>query len=77
MVRKLLSEIKSMDVDSLAYVKVEGDENERSSIDSWVRQGCIMSPWLLNVYMDAVMKVCGSNGRKLAIGQGLQVPLCL
>ena len=25
-------------------------------IDSGVRQGCIMSPWLFNVYMDAVMK---------------------
>ena len=25
-------------------------------IDSGVRQGCIMSPWLFNVYMGAVMK---------------------
>ena len=25
-------------------------------IDSGVRQGCIMSPWLFHVYMDAVMK---------------------
>ena len=25
-------------------------------IDSGVRQGCIMAPWLFNVYMDAIMK---------------------
>ena len=25
-------------------------------IDSGVRQGCILSPWLLNVYMDVGMK---------------------
>ena len=29
---------------------------ERFRIDSGVRQGCIMSPWLFNVYMDAAMK---------------------
>ena len=31
-----------------------------SNIDSGVRQGCIMSPWLFNVYMDEVIK--GENG---------------
>ena len=31
--------------------------------DSGVRQGCIISPWLFNVYIDAVMK-------KVKIGMG-------
>ena len=31
---------------------------------SGVRQGCIMSPWLFNVYMDAVMKEKMGMGRK-------------
>ena len=53
---KLLSRIKSMYVNSLACVKVEGGESERFRIDIGVRWGCIMSPWLFNVYMDAVMK---------------------
>ena len=34
---------------------VKEDENECLRINSGVRQGCIMSPWLFNVYMDTVM----------------------
>ena len=30
--------------------------NERFSIDSGVRQGCIMSPWLLNEFMGVMIK---------------------
>ena len=30
--------------------------SERLRINSWVRQCCIMSPWLYNIYTDAVMK---------------------
>ena len=52
----MLDEIKSMYVDSLTCVRVRGGESERFRIDSRVRQGCIMSSWLFNVYMDAVMK---------------------
>ena len=43
-------------VNSLACVRVKGGESECFRIDSGVRQGCIMGPWLFNVYMDAVMK---------------------
>ena len=53
---KLLNGIKSMYVDSLACVSVKEGESERFRIDSGMRQGCIMSPWLFNVYMDGVMK---------------------
>ena len=53
---KLLAGIKSMYVDSLACVRVKGDESRRFRIDSGVRQVYIMSPWLFNVHMDAVMK---------------------
>ena len=47
-----MSGIKSMYVDSSACVRVNGDEREWFRINSGVRQGCIMSPWLFNVYMD-------------------------
>ena len=48
--------IKSMCIDGSACFRVKGGENEWFRIDSGVRQGCIMFPWLFNVYMDEVMK---------------------
>ena len=44
---KLLKGIKTMYVNSLAYVKVKGG----FKIDIGVRQECIMSPLLFNVSM--------------------------
>ena len=41
---KLLSGIKSMYVGSLACVRVKGGESEQFTIDSGVRQRCIISP---------------------------------
>ena len=41
-----------MNADCTACVRVKGGEGEQLRIDSRVRQGCIMSPWLFNVYMD-------------------------
>ena len=46
---KLLSTIKSMYVDSSGCVSVKGGESEWFRIDSEVRHGCIMSPWLFNI----------------------------
>ena len=54
---KLLGVTKSMYVDCLACVREKWGESEGFRIDSGVRQGCIMSLWLFNVYMDGVMKV--------------------
>ena len=52
----ILNSIKGMFVNSLAYVRVKGGESEFFRINRGVRQGCIISLWLFNVYMDAVMK---------------------
>ena len=46
--------MKSMYVNSLACVRVKGGESECFRVDSGVRQECIMSPWVFNVYMDVV-----------------------
>ena len=43
---KLLNSIKSMYANSLACVRVKGGEREWLRIDSGVRWGFIMSPWL-------------------------------
>ena len=62
---KLLSGIKSMYIDNLACVRIKKAESEWFRIDSGLRQGCIMSPWLFNIYMNALMKeVKGEMGRK-------------
>ena len=52
----LLNGIKGVHVNSVACVKVKGSESRCFRIESGVRQGCIMSPWFFNAYMDAVMK---------------------
>ena len=53
---KLLREFKSICVDSLDCVRVKGGESKQFRIDSGVRQGCIMSPCVFNLCLDAVMK---------------------
>ena len=47
---KLLNRIMSMYVNKVACVKVKEGESECFRIDIGVRKGCIMSPWLFNVY---------------------------
>ena len=49
---KLLNGIKRMYVNSLTCVRAKESETEGFRIDSGVRQGCIISPCLFNVYMD-------------------------
>ena len=45
-----------MYVNSLVCIRVKGSEIKCFRIGSGVRQGGIMSTWLFNVYMDAVVK---------------------
>ena len=37
-----------------------------------LRQGCVMSPWLINVYMDGVVRVMNVN----VLGKGFSAPEC-
>ena len=46
-------------INNLACVRMKGGESKCFRIDSSVRQGCNMSPWLFNVYMNAVMEEMG------------------
>ena len=65
-----MNSIKSIYVNGLACIKVKGGEGECFRINDDVRQGCIMSPWLFNVYMDAVIKAV-----KLGMGRRGQIIL--
>ena len=51
-----MSGIKNMYVDSSVCVKIKGGESKQFKIDSGMRQGCIISSWMFNVYMDGMMK---------------------
>ena len=43
---KLLSGIKNMYVNNLASVREKGGESGCLRMESSVRQGCVMSPWM-------------------------------
>ena len=53
-------------VDSRACVRVGNDVREWFQVNVGLRQGCVMSPWLFNVYMDGVVREV--NVRVLAKG---------
>ncbi len=53
---KLLSAIKSFYEEASACVKINGETSEHFEIKVGLRQGCVMSPWLFNIYMDGVMR---------------------
>ena len=52
---KLLKAVQSFYVDSRSCVQVGNDVSEWFPVNVGLRQGCVMSPWLFNVYMDGVV----------------------
>ena len=60
---KLLNSIKSIYVNSLDCVGVKFC-NPCFKIDSGVRQGCVISPWLSKMYMDTLMNKVKMGMRK-------------
>ena len=78
---KLLTAVQSFYVDSRACVRVGDDVSEWFPVNVGLRQGCVMSPWLFNVYMDGVvrevnvrvlgkgLKVLSANGGRFEINQ--------
>ena len=73
---KLLSAVKSFYVDSRACVRVGNKESSSFEVRVGLRQGCVMSPWLFNVYMDGVVREVnirvGERGLGLIEGDGGQ-----
>ena len=52
----LLRSIKALYEGGRARVKVEGMESKWFGVRKGVRQGCTLSPWLCNVFMDSVVR---------------------
>ena len=53
---KLLKAVQSFYVDSRACVRVGNDVSEWFPVNVGLRQGCVISPWLFNVYMGGVVR---------------------
>ena len=66
---KLLNAVQSFYVDR-AGVRVGNDVSEWFPVNVGLRQGCVMSTWLFNVYMDGVVREV--NVRVLE--KGLELP---
>ena len=54
-------------VDSRACVRVGNDVSEWFPVNVGLRQGCAMSPWLFNVYMDGVVREVRVLGKGLEL----------
>ena len=52
---KLLKAVQRFYVDSRACVRVGNEVSEWFPVNVGLRQGCVISPWLFNVYMDGVV----------------------
>ena len=52
---RLLEALKSFYRGSNAKVRVNGNCSESFEVSFGLGQGCVMSPWLFNVYMDGVV----------------------
>ena len=53
---KLLKAVQSFYVDSRECVRVRNDVSQWFPVNVGLRHGCVMSPWLFNVYMDGVVR---------------------
>ena len=52
----LLRAVKAFYVDSRACVRAGGGVSDWFDVRAGLRQGCVMSPWLFNIYMDGVVR---------------------
>ena len=62
---KLKEAVQGFYLDSRACAHVGNDASEWFPVNVGLRRGCVMSPWLFNVYMDDV--VPEMNVRKLVV----------
>ena len=53
---KLLGSIKALYKESKACVRVEGEVTEEFMVEQGLRQGCPLSLWLFNVFLDRVVR---------------------
>jgi Reverse transcriptase (RNA-dependent DNA polymerase)/Endonuclease-reverse transcriptase len=57
---RLLGAVKAMYEGSKACVRMNGGLSEWFEVSRGVRQGCVMSPWLFNIFMDKCIRMAES-----------------
>ena len=66
---KLLKAVQSFYIDSRVCVWVGNDVSEWFPVNVGLRQGCVMSPWLFNVFMNGVDREMNVR----VLGKGLEL----
>ena len=64
---QLLIAVQSLYEKSEACVRVCREEDEWFEVDFGLRQGCVMSPWLFNLFMDAAMKEASEKAGDIGV----------
>jgi hypothetical protein len=65
----LLKAVQSFYADSRACVRVGSEVSDWFTVKVGLRQGCVMSPWLFNLYMDGVVREVNAS----VLGRGLEL----
>ena len=66
---RLLRGVKSLYMGSKACVRVGNEVSEWFPVRVGLRQGCVMSPWLFNLYIDGVVRDVNTR----VFGRGLKL----
>ena len=66
---RLLQAVESMYAGSKACVRVGSEVSEWFQVKVGLRQGCVMSPWLFNLYIDGVVREVNAR----VLGRGLKL----
>ena len=67
--RSCLKAVQSVHVDGSSCVRVGMDDSQWLPVSAGVRQGCVMSNWLFNLYMDGVVREVNAG----VSGKGLEL----
>ena len=78
---QLVAEVKAFYREASACLSVDGELSDSFLILVRLRQGCVMSPWLFNIFMDGCIREMktkvGNVGARLNInGMGWAVVAC-
>ena len=53
---KLLEAVRGFYVNSRVCLRVDGLKGRKFVVNVGLRQGCVMSPWLFNLFMDSLVR---------------------